>query len=58
MGARSPARAGYLMTFACIVGIVLSSYGLYVENRIHEDPGFVSLCDLGWASCSKVFTSK
>lgn len=52
-------KAGYTVFITCVLGIILSMYGLYVENKMHADPGFVALCDLGsWASCSKVFSSK
>lgn len=52
-------KAGYLVYIVCVLGIILSSYGLYVENQIAINPDFVALCDLGsWASCSKVFHSK
>mmetsp|Transcript_56946 Transcript_56946/g.139749 ORF Transcript_56946/g.139749 Transcript_56946/m.139749 type:complete len:162 (+) Transcript_56946:89-574(+) len=53
------ARAGYAVYIVCVLGLVLSSYGLYVENQMAANPDFVALCDLGsWASCSKVFHSK
>jgi len=41
------------------IGLVLSGYALYVEWRIHLDPDYVALCDIGpSARCSRVLTSE
>ncbi|XP_046965817.1 vitamin K epoxide reductase complex subunit 1-like protein 1 [Vanessa cardui] len=43
----------------CLLGILLSTYALYVEMAAEMKPGYKALCDISeHASCSKVLTSK
>jgi uncharacterized membrane protein len=43
---------------ACLIGIALSLYALFVEVRKHQNPKYVATCDFGkYASCSRVLTS-
>merc|ERR1712196_493525 len=46
------------MKIVAVLGIVLATYSLYVEHKKSVDPDYEALCDVGWASCSKVFTSE
>eukprot|EP00696_Hemimastix_kukwesjijk_P017335 gnl/Hemi2/5966_TR2073_c0_g1_i1.p1 gnl/Hemi2/5966_TR2073_c0_g1~~gnl/Hemi2/5966_TR2073_c0_g1_i1.p1 ORF type:complete len:165 (+),score=47.16 gnl/Hemi2/5966_TR2073_c0_g1_i1:51-497(+) len=43
----------------CCLGLLLSSYALYVDIQRHLDPDYVAFCDFGESmSCSKVFMSE
>ncbi|XP_026492406.1 vitamin K epoxide reductase complex subunit 1-like protein 1 [Vanessa tameamea] len=43
----------------CLLGILISTYALYVEMAAEMKPGYKALCDISeHASCSKVLTSK
>lgn len=38
-----------------MIGLLLSVYALYVENKVENSPGFVAFCDINaWIACSKV----
>ena len=44
---------------ACLCGIALSLYALWVEIQKHRNPRYVAACDLGEnMQCSRVLTSK
>ena len=44
---------------ACLCGIVLSVYALWVEIQKHRNPHYVAACDLGDnMKCSRVLTSE
>ena len=50
---------GLLRFMACIFGIALSIYALYVEMTKLQNRDFKAMCDISETmSCSKVFTSK
>lgn len=38
-----------------VIGLALSAYSYYIETRQEEN--YVAMCDLKWASCTKVFKS-
>ena len=46
----TPIRRSYYARTLCIIGIILSSYALYVEHRTshqeNEEEEFVALCDI------------
>jgi len=44
---------------ACLIGIALSVYALWVEIQKHRNPLYVAACDLGDnMQCSRVLTSQ
>ena len=44
---------------ACLCGIALSLYALWVEIQKHRNPQYVAACDLGEnMKCSRVLTSE
>jgi len=44
---------------ACLCGIALSLYALWVEVQKHRNPLYVAVCDLGEnMKCSRVLTSE
>ena len=48
----------YLLVM-CMIGLVLSSYAVYVEQQKELNPSFEALCDINSSvSCSKVFSSE
>ena len=46
-------------SIACLCGVVLSVYALWVEVQKHRNPLYVAVCDLGQhVNCSRVLTSQ
>ena len=44
---------------ACLCGVALSLYALWVEVQKHRNPKYVAMCDLGDnMQCSRVLTSE
>jgi len=44
---------------ACLCGIILSVYALWVEIQKHRNPHYVAVCDFGDnMKCSRVLTSE
>ncbi|KAJ0176672.1 hypothetical protein K1T71_007851 [Dendrolimus kikuchii] len=57
--ASSVKRHDRAIILSCIVGVLISTYGLYVELTKEAHPEYRALCDIAeYASCSKVLTSK
>lgn len=48
----------YIIT-SSLIGILLSTYALYVEMAAEARPGYEALCDISeYAKCSRVLTSE
>ncbi|XP_075978412.1 vitamin K epoxide reductase complex subunit 1-like protein 1 [Anticarsia gemmatalis] len=48
-----------VIVFTSIVGILLSTYAMYVEMAVESQPGYKALCDISeYASCSRVLSSE
>ncbi|NCN98661.1 hypothetical protein COU62_01685 [Candidatus Pacearchaeota archaeon CG10_big_fil_rev_8_21_14_0_10_35_219] len=41
-----------------VIGLLLSLYTLYVEGRLKKDKNYKAVCDIGNASCTRVFSSE
>mmetsp|Transcript_16345 Transcript_16345/g.45233 ORF Transcript_16345/g.45233 Transcript_16345/m.45233 type:complete len:165 (+) Transcript_16345:96-590(+) len=46
-----------VLELCVVLGILLNVYTMHIESQIGKIPGYQPACDVGWASCSKVFTS-
>ena len=54
-----PKRLNRVIVLTCILGILLSTYALYVEMAVEARPGYTALCDISeFASCSRVLSSE
>ena len=52
---RRPSQA---VSVLAVVGLLVSSYALFVEFQLADDPYYVAACDVGGMSCTAVFTSE
>jgi len=52
----------WLVRLLAVVGFILSAYAYHVEQELinaqRSGLQYVALCDVGWFSCSKVFSSE